>query len=56
MFPKLFKSKLERKETKVNIRINCWFKPDAYVKVLASIIIKKLEKVFRINLEKEYIY
>lgn len=44
MFPNLFKSRLERKQTKVNLRINCCFKPDAYVMVLASIIIKELEK------------
>lgn len=37
MFPKLLNARLERKQAKVNLKIDCCFKPDAYVMVAFSI-------------------
>lgn len=57
MFPKLLKSRLKRKQTKVNLRISCCFKPDAYVMAAYLLnIMKELEKISRISLEKEELY
>lgn len=56
MFPKLLNARLERKQAKVILKIDCCFKLDAYVMLLSLLkVTKELEKILRITLEKEFL-